>query len=356
MNRTALTLAEQLQIHDVEIRRRKELFGFTQQDEVLLSACRDFILQDIDGIVDAFYRKQTEVSEIELIIGDAETLGRLRQSQRRYVLDLFEGFYDDEYVNSRLRIGLVHKRIGVEPKYYLAAVKFLQTVLNEAICKRLEDAKLSARTCEALDRLLLFDTALVFDTYIRSLVGEIEAAKNHAVSYATSLEEKVAARTRDLAELSLKDPLTGLYNRRAMRDMLRREIARARRDEHALSVLYLDLDGFKAINDAQGHHKGDEMLRAVALAIGETIRETDTAFRCGGDEFCILLPGSLKDQGLHMAQRLIERCAGLSSPVSVSVGVAQTGPQEFDDADGLLRRADLAMYSAKGAGGGRIMQ
>jgi hypothetical protein len=80
----------------------------------------------IDALVDKFYTLQTGITEIALLIGDADTLTRLRAAQRRYILDLFSGLYDLEYVNNRLRIGLVHKRIGVEPKLYLAAINTLK--------------------------------------------------------------------------------------------------------------------------------------------------------------------------------------------------------------------------------------
>ena len=116
MLQTEQTLFEQMRITELEIESRKALFSFTGADVKALQSFKPIIEENIDKIVDDFYGLQTSVSEIALLIGDSDTLARLRTAQRRYVLDLFNGVYDLEYVNNRLRIGLVHKRIGVEPK------------------------------------------------------------------------------------------------------------------------------------------------------------------------------------------------------------------------------------------------
>lgn len=190
MRRTDQTLLEQLQITDVDISRRMELLNLTQNDLKILSNHKQLIEENIDIIVDEFYQKQTEIDEISLLIGDADTLQRLRSAQRRYVLDLFSGHYDTEYVNNRLRIGIVHKRIGVEPKLYLSAVRTLKEVVQKTITNVLKKPETITAVLDALDKLLYFDTTLVFDTYIDSLVEEIENAKRRTEVYAKSLEER----------------------------------------------------------------------------------------------------------------------------------------------------------------------
>lgn len=133
MLQTEQTLFEQMRITELEIEFRKALFSFTQADVKALLSFKPIIEENIDKIVDDFYGLQTSVSEIALLIGDSDTLARLRTAQRRYVLDLFNGVYDLEYVNNRLRIGLVHKRIGVEPKLYLSAVHTLKELIYTVI-------------------------------------------------------------------------------------------------------------------------------------------------------------------------------------------------------------------------------
>ncbi|MFA7518457.1 protoglobin domain-containing protein [Shewanella sp.] len=117
MLQTEQTLFEQMRITELEIESRKALFSFTGGDVKALQSFKPIIEENIDKIVDDFYGLQTSVSEIALLIGDSDTLARLRTAQRRYVLDLFNGVYDLEYVNNRLRIGLVHKRMVLSPNF-----------------------------------------------------------------------------------------------------------------------------------------------------------------------------------------------------------------------------------------------
>ncbi len=209
MLQTEQTLFEQMRITELEIDFRKSLFNLGSQDIKALLSCKPIIEHNIDRVVDSFYQLQTSVSEIALLIGDSDTLARLRTAQRRYVIDLFSGVYDLEYVNNRLRIGLVHKRIGVEPKLYLSAVHTLKSLLYEVLATSMTKEQEFQEARVALDKLMLFDVTLVFDTYIRSLVSEIENAKYKAEQYALSMETKVKQRTQQLEELSRTDPLTG---------------------------------------------------------------------------------------------------------------------------------------------------
>ena len=193
-------MLEQMGMTDHEIARRKELLLLGSEEADLLAGCRIFIELQIEEIVNEFYRVQTSDPEILLLIGDAGTLRRLHASQRQYVLDLFSGCTDQHYVNNRLRIGFVHKKIGVEPKLYLAAVRTLKDILFKALRRCISNPATLERTFQALDKLLYFDTTLVFDTYTRSLVSEIETERDRVEVYAASLELQVAERTRQLEE------------------------------------------------------------------------------------------------------------------------------------------------------------
>ncbi len=354
MRRTDKTLYEQMQISDVEIARRMELLCLDAESLRLLAGHKIIIEDNIDAIVDEFYEKQTEIDEISLLIGDADTLRRLRFAQRQYVLDLFLGSYDSEYVNNRLRIGMVHKRIGVEPKLYLSAVRTLKEILFKILRDALEPGEMLKHTLDALDKLIYFDTTLVFDTYIDSLVGEIEAAKRRTEMYAKSLEEKVAERTRQLEEQTKLDPLTDIYNQRAMQDILRRELAHAKRRQSLYSVIYFDVDNFKEINDQYGHVKGDEVLKCIGQLLLRTVREVDVSCRYGGDEFCVLLSDCGADDAVNICEKIIEEFCRKYPEFSLSMGVATTGPDIYLDVAGLIKAADEKMYEAKKAGGSQI--
>lgn len=347
MKRTDTTLLEQMQISDVEISHRMELLGLDSEALTLLSNYKILIEDKIDIIVDEFYEKQTEIDEISLLIGDADTLMRLRNAQRKYVVDLFSGIYDGEYVNNRLRIGMVHKRIGVEPKLYLSAVKTLKEIIVKILKENINKNEVLDQTLSALDNLLYFDTTLVFDTYIDSLVGEIESAKRKTEAYAKSLEDKVSERTQQLEEQARLDPLTGIFNQRAMQDVLRRELATAKRRETKLSLVYFDVDDFKNINDTEGHVKGDEVLKNIGQAMLGSIREVDVACRYGGDEFCLILPDCDIENARDICKKIIEIFSEKYQDYSLSMGVSGVDPGEHVDSEVLIKNADDKMYVSK---------
>jgi diguanylate cyclase (GGDEF)-like protein len=153
--------------------------------------------------------------------------------------------------------------------------------------------------------------------------------------------------------LASTDALTGIPNRRAFVDRLRAAVESAAWG-HPCVVCLVDLDGFKNVNDSGGHAAGDELLKAVASALGGAVRETDTVARLGGDEFAVLADVSVTLSGEMLAERLREAVAavGRASGVTASVGVAEI--EAGDDVEDLMYRADAAMYRSKSAGGDRI--
>jgi diguanylate cyclase (GGDEF)-like protein len=165
---------------------------------------------------------------------------------------------------------------------------------------------------------------------------------------------RLFAEARQLADL---DSLTGLYNRRCFHDFLDREVARARRYERQLSVIVLDLDNFKLINDRVGHLAGDAVLAAVAERIRSVMRATDIACRVGGDEFGVILPESSRADGERLADRIVRAVAMSSTdsggPLRISAGVAEL--HRTDAAKDVFERADQALYQAKSEGKARTV-
>jgi len=350
MRVTDKSLLEQMRITDFDIDHRKKLLSFSPHDAAALLALKPFIDDQIDVIVDEFYEIQTSVPDIALLIGDADTLRRLRSAQRKYILDLFCGFYGLEYVNNRLRIGLVHKRIGVEPKLYLSAVHTLWDLLVRTISDGLTEGKDRQAALLALNKVLFFDITVVFETYIRSMVAEIESARNKSEVYAESLEVMVQERTQQLEEMARTDPLTGLLNRRFLMEDVMHAIHVAQRRGEALSLVYFDVNDFKEINDRNGHQYGDEVLRKIGGILLTIRRSEDTCYRYGGDEFCVLLSNCREqDARQQFCQRLDEEVAKHLESVTLSTGIAQTGPDNYEEAGKLLELADVRMYEAKRA-------
>lgn len=345
------TLAEQLQISDREIAKRMALLNFDKQDAKRLKQTKPLIDQYIDAIVNQFYDHQTAIPEIALVIGDAETLRRLQTAMRNYILELFEGYYDAEYVNRRLRIGKIHKRIGVSPKLYISAIYQLQKIIHKAVEMYYFDSMDNEDVRDLLDtinKIMMFDIQLVFDTYTATLVFEVQSAKEELETYAQGLEDAVAQRTEQLRELARKDELTKLFNQRGMYEHLRRELAAAQRYNESLSFAYFDLNSFKALNDSEGHKSGDKLLALVGKVVGESIREIDTACRYGGDEFCIIMPRTQIEDAKLVVERFIENFKKQNTTgVSFSVGLVCSGPNEIIDTDKLIKAADTHMYKAK---------
>jgi diguanylate cyclase (GGDEF)-like protein len=147
-------------------------------------------------------------------------------------------------------------------------------------------------------------------------------------------------------------------NSHAFAEVARREIANAHQLQFPISIAYLDCDNFKAVNDASGHHVGDEVLRVVARSIAGQLREFDLVARLGGDEFAILLPGAsvaMADKAvLRVRRELLAAMARRGWPVTFSIGVITflTPPADPDEA---IRISDCAMYAVKGNGKNRVL-
>ena len=171
---------------------------------------------------------------------------------------------------------------------------------------------------------------------------------------------RLKAQQRELTEHARRDSLTGLPNRREFSERLHQAMARARRLPQTLALMYVDLDGFKAINDQLGHATGDRLLVEVARRMEECVRTTDCVCRLSGDEFTVILEGAgLPEEVGRIAQRIIDRLAqpcefdGHTVLARASLGAALFHPEE--DMDTLCQRADTAMYAAKHAGKGRFV-
>ena len=160
---------------------------------------------------------------------------------------------------------------------------------------------------------------------------------------------------------SIKDPLTGLFNRRYLEETMQREELRAARNKTTLSVVMLDLDHFKAFNDGHGHQAGDQVLRLVGEALRQAIRGEDIACRYGGEEFTLILPGASLDDAVHRAEQVRAAIAQLPvrlggrtlESITVSLGVA-TYPTHGDNWTRVLQAADAALYRAKQKGRNRV--
>lgn len=177
----------------------------------------------------------------------------------------------------------------------------------------------------------------------------------HFIHFLQDMGALQAAET--LSSLAYYDSLTGLPNRNLFNDRLSRAVAAARRRHGGFSLLYLDVDRFKDVNDTMGHDAGDELLRQVALRLQRSLRKIDTVARLGGDEFVVILDQVAESSlAARIAEKLLASCSGAyelhGTPwtVTLSVGISRY-PRDAVEMEALLRCADKAMYRAKVSGG-----
>jgi diguanylate cyclase (GGDEF)-like protein len=223
----------------------------------------------------------------------------------------------------------------------------LLTALNEVVTIHQRE---SERKLAELERVQWGILAVVLATLVMEAVGIFRPLVNRIVAF-----------TQEVLRLASTDPLTGVANRRSFLERAAIEIARARADLRPLSLLMVDADHFKKINDAHGHAAGDEVLRALASALTATVRPADMVARIGGEEFAILLPRTKLAEAAGLAERLRQTVARLVVPqgeqgirFTVSIGAAPL-LAEARDINDVLSAADAALYRAKKEGRDRVV-
>ncbi len=188
-----------------------------------------------------------------------------------------------------------------------------------------------------------------FDQTHANLLGIVAAQTSMTLERASYFQQQ--------EDLARRDGLTGLYNHRMFQDMLREECNRTRRYNHPLSLIMLDIDNFKKFNDTYGHPLGDEVIKMVAKTIKEIARNTDRAFRYGGEEFAVLLPETKCENGLFLAERLRKRIEEnrLIKNLLITISEGLTGLASDDSPESFIKRTDSALYAAKEGGRNRVV-
>ncbi len=295
----------------------------------------------------ALRAREAELSSILEYANDAyigiDTAGRVtawnRLAERTFGWSAFEA------------IGMPMEHLIVPPalraKHERGLARYLATGRATVLGRRLELPAIrkdgSALTVEIRIHATEIDGEVTFSAFLHDITDRKQA------------EEQ---REHDIRH----DTLTGLLNRRALGELLPQAQARSRRHNIGLALLFIDLDGFKAVNDRYGHDAGDEVLRHVAQRLRATVRQNDSVLRLAGDEFMVLLEGQpcTLDDARTVAQKLV---AELSRPmelgaatvqIGASIGIASQQPDDTVTPDELVREADTRMYEAKQAGRGCV--
>ena len=203
------------------------------------------------------------------------------------------------------------------------------------------------------------DGQIVWVQVTTSAIGDSLGKPLYFISQIENITERKRAQ-KEISLLAYYDTLTGLPNRRLLLDRLNQSIAKARRYQRSVAVMFMDLDKFKKINDTLGHDIGDELLKVVAARLNACVRSEDTVSRQGGDEFIVLTEINIPQDAALVAEKILK---AMSEPVSVSghamhvtasIGIA-IFPANAENAQELMKKADSAMYSAKKAGRNRYL-
>lgn len=201
-----------------------------------------------------------------------------------------------------------------------------------------------------------------------SMEGELKKHRNHLEELVEERTDELAKANEKLEELSITDPLTGVFNRRYLMSRLNEEIKRAQRNKHSLSLITADLDHFKEINDTAGHSMGDEVLKQMADVFRKVVRETDIIARYGGDEFFVILPDTSREGASILAGKIVKKInegvfekGEVSLKYTISLGISTLDGAAIEQTvlsdefissarEDFMKKADKALYEAKEEG------
>jgi len=267
----------------------------------------------------------------------------------RFMNDAYCAIYEyvrEEMIGQHYSVIIPPDQITLANKQYERLLKGDMGIPVERKRQRKDGDIIYIEAANALVRLT--DGTKMLITTVREITE-----RKHMEAELQKANEAFQALHETLREQATRDSLTGLYNRRYFNETIERELARAQRDTYPVSVMIMDIDLFKQINDSYGHAFGDEILMILSTLINKHIRAGDVAYRYGGDEFVVLMPGANVETAKHRAEMLCqafstapihERKKDLSN--TMSVGIASY-PEHGSNGDEILRCADLALYQAK---------
>jgi diguanylate cyclase (GGDEF)-like protein len=251
------------------------------------------------------------------------------------------------------------RRLGGKPPRFYAGVPLLDPQRYPRGTLSVADVvprHLTAAQVEGLELLARQTQHLLELRRLMLEQGQLLSAREAAAQHAEQARAELQRRHEELQQSATRDPLTGLLNRAAMEEVLSDTLKRDPSERPPYTLLLLDIDHFKLVNDMHGHLAGDQALRAVADAVTASIRKSDIAVRFGGEEILVYLPGTALDGAAEVAYRIRDRVAHAPLPfaITVSIGIAAGDPMR-DRPEQTFDRADQALYRAKAGGRDRVI-
>ena len=329
-----------------DIDRHMKFLGFSERDDKIIARIHEVIDDRIDTIITDFYDHLNEFPELADFLSSPGIVAHLKHVQRQHLLDLGLRVTWPHYSNNLVDIGSTHEKIGLKQEWYLGAHAKLFELMAHAFFKDgfLDDEE-SLETLLTLNRLFALNATVVVESYYQSTKRRLEA-----------LLQELSKAQRDLEASARIDEMTGVNNRHHLFELLESEITRSLRFEHPFSLLFLDIDRFKKINDQFGHIFGDNVIRSTAQITRELIRPANIVGRYGGEEFAIGLVECDSSNAFRVAERLREKLESTEiayndhrTTITVSIGVSELAGAN-DTLEKMIHRADTALYRAKDAG------
>jgi diguanylate cyclase (GGDEF)-like protein len=343
-------LCDRLPLTPAELQSRLAFLGITREDRDNHAVIHAVIRDHVDEVIEEFYNHLGRFPDLARFLSDPDRLARLKATQREYLLTLGQHADQLSYAENRLRIGFAHERIGLEQKWYLGAyAKLFELIMRRMTARYGNDVRTLTSLTITLQKYLKLDQTFLVETYYQSAMARLEA----------SLQELEQIR-QYLEEHSRIDELTQAYNRNYVQEALQAELQRSRRFRHPFTLLFLDLDLFKQVNDRHGHACGDFVLKRSAALVRNAIRPADILGRYGGEEFAVGLVECDEVTAVRIAERVRETISkavllyeGQEISITVSIGVSTLKP-DVEKFETLIAQADTALYQAKAAGRNRV--
>lgn len=319
-----------------EIQLQLQMINLTDEDMRYISLFRPVVVSRIEQITASFYESILQVDKLNDIITRHTTVERLRQTLSNHLIEMFSGQIDDAFIQKRMKIALVHQKIGLPPKWYMGSFQNLQNTLLRIANELRDELPEHEDIIQAITKLLSFEQQLVLEAYDE---------KNRLV------EQEAKA---IIEHQAMHDELTGLPNRRMFHKALQDMIARRSDEKARFAIMMLDIDRFKTINDSLGHTYGDQFLQEMGRRILACTKGYQVMVaRMGGDEFTLICE-ECPERGsvTQLAEELVK---AIEVPyhlqnndyyVSASIGIA-IYPEHGQNEEQLLKNADKAMYEVK---------
>lgn len=319
-----------------EVLSQMQMINLTSKDLELIATFRPVIVSQIERITASFYESILHVDSLKQIVTKFTTVDRLRQTLSNHLIEMFEGHIDSAFIEKRLKIAMVHQKIGLPPKWYMGSFQNLLNTLLQIIHETADTQAEIEGLRAAITKLLSFEQQIVLEAYENQ----------------NRLEEQQAKAIIEYQ--AMHDELTGLPNRRMFQLALSQSIEDYKEHSTPFAIFVMDIDRFKMINDSLGHTYGDQFLQEVSNRIrSSTEGYAVTIARLGGDEFTLILE-NCTDPALaeELAQRMVKaievpyRLQNNDYYVSASIGIALY-PLHGENEIQLLKNADTAMYEVK---------